>query len=181
VARLPDPTQLPDFEGRKIYERLVAERGRIDGMYRALLNHPELLKHVSELGSYLRFGSGVVPDDLREMVILWVARRLGASYQWVKHVQDARKAGIPEKVIEALRKGVEPPELAPLQRAALAAARCVLDRQSIPQDVHDLIVGKLGLKGIIELVVLCSFYEMIAGVIFAFDVPLPDGVADPFA
>lgn len=36
------------------------------------------------------------------------------------------------------------------------------------------------LPGVVELVVLCGFYEMIAGVIFAFDVPLPEGAADPF-
>jgi len=32
----------------------------------------------------------------------------------------------------------------------------------------------------VELVVLCGFYAMIAGVIFAFDVPLPEGEAPPF-
>ena len=35
------------------------------------------------------------------------------------------------------------------------------------------------MPGVVELVVLCGFYEMIAGVIFAFDVPLPEGAPDP--
>jgi 4-carboxymuconolactone decarboxylase len=33
---------------------------------------------------------------------------------------------------------------------------------------------------VVELVVLCGFFEMIAGVIFALDVPLPEAAADPF-
>jgi len=33
---------------------------------------------------------------------------------------------------------------------------------------------------VVELVVLCEYYQMIAGVIFAFDVPLPAGERDPF-
>ena len=38
----------------------------------------------------------------------------------------------------------------------------------------------MGIKGVIELVVLVGFYSMIAGVIFSFDVPLPEGATDPF-
>ena len=38
----------------------------------------------------------------------------------------------------------------------------------------------MGIKGVIELVVLVGFYRMIAGVIFSFDVPLPEDATDPF-
>ncbi len=57
---------------------------------------------------------------------------------------------------------------------------CVLGQQSIPQDTQDALAKQVGLKGVIELVVLCGFYQMIAAVIFAFDVPLPEGSHDPF-
>ena len=57
----------------------------------------------------------------------------------------------------------------------------MLKRRSIPQAVQDELAAALGVQGVVELVVLCGFYEMIAGVIFAFDVPLPEGAADPFA
>ncbi len=57
---------------------------------------------------------------------------------------------------------------------------CVLGQQSIPQDTQDALAKQVGLKGVIELVVLCGFYQMIAAVIFAFDVPLPEGAHDLF-
>jgi 4-carboxymuconolactone decarboxylase len=179
MARLPDPTESLTPAAREIYDQLVARRGRIDGMYRSLLNHPELTRQVSELGTFLRFG-GVLPAALRELTILWVARRLGAAYEWVKHLDPARQAGVPEAVIEALRTGKEMPHLEALQAAALSAARCVLERRSIPPEVQDVLAAGLGLPGLIELVVLVGFYQMIAGVIGAFDVPLPEGVAAPF-
>jgi 4-carboxymuconolactone decarboxylase len=180
MAKLPDPTSSLSPEGQELYRRLVAKRGRIDGMYRSLLNHPELTEQVSNLGTFLRFGSGALPDALRELLILWVARELGAAYEWVKHEPVARKAGVSADVIEAIRTRQKPPGLDGLQQAALAAAQCVLQRQSIPQVVQDELTEALGLAGMVELVVLCGFYEMIAGVIFAFDVSLPEGATDPF-
>lgn len=181
MAKLPDPTASLSPQGQELYQQLVAKRGRIDGMYRSLLNHPELTQQVSDLGTFLRFGSGALPDALRELLILWVARELGAAYEWVKHEPVARKAGVSTAVIEAIRSHRELPGLEDLQQAALTAAQCVLNRRSIPQAVQDELAAALGVQGVVELVVLCGFYEMIAGVIFAFDVPLPEGAADPFA
>ena len=179
MARLPDPTAALSPEAQAIYDQLVGRRGRIDGMYRSLLNHPELTRQVSDLGTFLRFGAGVLPEALRELTILWLARRLGAAYEWVKHVGPARQAGVPDAVIEALRTRQEP-NLDATQTAALTVARCVLERHSIPAAVQDGLAAEIGLPGVIELVVLVGFYQMIAGVIFAFDVPLPEGTAAPF-
>lgn len=180
MARLPDPTGALTPEARALYDRLVGQRGRIDGMYRSLLNHPELTRSVSDLGSFLRFGDGALPAALRELVILWLARRVGAAYEWVKHVPPARAAGLSEGVIEALRKGQEPPGLDATQQSALLVAQCALELRSIAPDLQESVTARLGIKGIIELVVLVGFYRMIAGVIFAFDVPLPAEAAAPF-
>jgi 4-carboxymuconolactone decarboxylase len=180
MARLPDPTGALSPAAQALYEQLRGPRGRIDGMYRSLLNHPELTRHVSDLGTFLRFSGGVLPPAIRELTILWLARRLGAAYEWVKHLGPAREAGVAEDVIEAVRLGRESPDLEPLPAAALAAARCVLERRSIPPEVQEALAVRIGLPGVIELVVLVGFYQMIAGVIFAFDVPLPEGAEAPF-
>jgi 4-carboxymuconolactone decarboxylase len=181
MAQLPDPTASLTPAAQELYNRLVAQRGRIDGMYRSLLNNPELTRHVSDLGAFLRFGSGSLPDALRELLILWVARHLGAAYEWVKHAPVARQAGLADAIIEAIRLQQPPPGLDALQLAALTAADCVLQRRSIPAPVQAQLATALGLPAVVELVVLCGFYQMIAGVIFAFDVPLPEGAAPPFA
>ena len=180
MAKVPDPIDSLDPQARALYDHLVAERGRVDGMYRSLLNHPELAQHIGELGSYLRFGDSILPAEVRELAILRTARRLGAAYEWVKHVPPAREAGISETVIEQLRQEQKPDGLTRAQKAALSVVGCVLERQSIPQDTQDALAKEVGLKGVIELVVLCGFYQMIAAVIFAFDVPLPEGSHAPF-
>jgi 4-carboxymuconolactone decarboxylase len=181
MAKLPDPTASLTPAAQELYNRLVAHRGRIDGMYRSLLNNPELTRYVSDLGTFLRFGSGSLPAALRELLILWVASQLGAAYEWVKHEPVARQAGLSPAVIEAVRLQQPPPGLDDLQQAALSAAQCVLQRRSIPAPVQEQLASALGLPGVVELVILCGFYQMIAGVIFAFDVALPEGAAAPFA
>jgi 4-carboxymuconolactone decarboxylase len=180
MARLPDPTGSLTPDARALYDQLASKRGRIDGMYRSLLNHPELTRRVSDLGTFLRFGAGALPDAVRELVILWLARQVAAPYEWVKHLPPARAAGLTEDTIAALRAGQDPPGLDPSQQAALKVARCALDLVSIPAGLQAEVIGLLGLNGLIELVVLVGFYRMIAGVIFTFDVPLPEGAAPPF-
>jgi 4-carboxymuconolactone decarboxylase len=180
MARLPDPMAAPTPAAAELYRQLAARRGRIDGMYRTLLNHPELTRRVSDLGTYLRFGSGALPADLRELTILWVAKQLNAGYEWVKHLPPARAAGLSEELLEAVRTGREEGILTAAQKAVIDAAGCVLARLSLPQALQDRLSAALGLEGLLELVVLCGFYQMIAGVIFAFDVPLPEGAAAPF-
>lgn len=181
MAKLPDPTILPlSPDLQETYNELVSKRGHIYDLYRSLLNHPEIAKHIGDLGSFLRFGAGVLPGSVRELVILLVARRIGAAYEWVMHVQEAIKEGIPKNVIEVIRTGKEPHDLDRIQQLALATVQYVLDRQPIPQSIQDELIKTVGLKGVVELVVLCGFYQMIATVIFAFDVPLPDGETYPF-
>ena len=68
-----------------LYAELKEKRGRIDGMYRTMLNHPALTRKVSALGSFFRFGGSVLPDAARELVILHVSARLGAGYEWVSY------------------------------------------------------------------------------------------------
>jgi len=176
---MPSPGDMP-ADARDLYDRLAAKRGNIDGMYRVLLNHPVLAGHVSDLGTYLRFGSSVLPADVRELAILWSARHVQAAYEWVKHVPMARQAGLPEACIESIRQGHRPKGLAEVQGAALDAAAAALALESLPKASQDVLEAALGRQGLIEIVVLAGFYRMIAGVIFAFDVPLPEGAQQPF-
>ena len=57
--------------------QLVAKRRRIDGMYRSLFCHPDLIRHISDLGTLLAARFGGLAHALRELLILWVARELG--------------------------------------------------------------------------------------------------------
>jgi hypothetical protein len=56
----------------------------------------------------------------------------------------------------------------------------VLARESIPQALQDEVVSEVGESGMVELVALAGYYQAIAAVLFAFDVPLATGTPAPF-
>jgi 4-carboxymuconolactone decarboxylase len=56
----------------------------------------------------------------------------------------------------------------------------VLAYESIPRPLRDEMQRELGITGLMELVILAGHYRLIAGVLFAFDTPLPDGAPPPF-
>jgi 4-carboxymuconolactone decarboxylase len=45
---------------------------------------------------------------------------------------------------------------------------------------QDQVKTELGMPGLIELVTLAAQYRLMAGVLFAFDSPLPEGTPPPF-
>jgi len=178
---------LPELEPAKLtgktkelYEKLISKRGRIDGMYRTMLHHPDLLEKVSALGTFFRFGDSVLPDEVRELVILHLAEKLQASYEWVKHAGPAREAGISEAIIQAMHQGNHPGSLSEVQAAALTTADHTLALESVPASVQEVLTTVFGMEGVLEVVALVGFYRMIAGVIFCFDVSLPPGEIEPF-
>jgi 4-carboxymuconolactone decarboxylase len=180
MAQLPDPTPTLDDAGRAIYRRLAGPRGGLHGMYLALMNHPELADHVVDLGTYLRF-KGVLGDDVRELAILATARDLGVAYEWEQHAPIALKAGVPEAVVSALRGGdFSAPSMSALYVDICSAARHGVAQESLPDVLQQRLQQALGLKGVVELVVLCGFYRCIANVVTAFDVALPNPGPPPF-
>jgi 4-carboxymuconolactone decarboxylase len=179
MARLPDVIDSLSPEAQKIYDRIKAKRGAVRGPYGPLMHHPALAGLVGDLGEYLRF-EGALPGDLREMGILITARAVAQPFEWVMHAPIARQAGLPEAVIERIRgRG----DLGSLPARYADAARVVqhaLARESVPGDLQARVQAALGVNGLVELVVLAGYYQLIAAVLFSFEVPLPDGTPAPF-
>jgi 4-carboxymuconolactone decarboxylase len=172
MSQLLNPVQTLSKEDLELVEHIKEKRGHIDGMYQTLLNHPSLTQHVGRLGEYLKF-EGVLSDDIREIAILITARQLRTVYEWVKHLKPAKNAGVSEAVIEAIRKGDNLNSFSHLYGAVHKLVTLVLSRKEISQELQESLQKSLGVKGVIELVVLCGFYAMVAGIVFAFDVPPP--------
>ena len=180
MAQLPDPTPTLDAEGRAIYQRLAGPRGGLHGMYLALMNNPVLADHIGALGTYLRF-QGLLSDDVRELAILATARGLGVAYEWQQHAPIALAAGVPQAVVSALQAGdFTASSMSALYLDICGAARHVVAQESLPDALQQRLQQALGLKGVVELVVLCGFYRCIANVVTAFDVALPNAGPPPF-
>jgi len=179
VARLPDILGALTPDAQKVYDRITAKRGKIGGPYVPLMHHPALAEHVADLGEYLRFGS-TLPGDLRELAILITARHVTQPFEWIMHAPVALKEGLPAEIIEHIRSRGDLSTLPARYVRAARVVRHVLAREPVPQTLQDEAEKEVGVTGVVELVVLAGYYQTIAAVLFAFDVPLPEGTPAPF-
>lgn len=179
MARLPDPIDTLTPEARRVYDKIAAKRGAIRGPFASLMHHPALAERAGDLGEFLRFGS-TLPGDIRELAILITARSVNQAYEWVAHAKIARKEGLADDVIERVRTRGDLPSLPPRYRRAARVIQHVLAYESIPAGLQEEVRTELGITGLLELVALPGHYRLIAGVLFAFDTPLPEGEPAPF-
>jgi 4-carboxymuconolactone decarboxylase len=179
MARLPDILGALTPDAQKVYDRITAKRGKIGGPYVPLMHHPALAEHVADLGEYLRFGS-TLPGDLRELAILITARYVAQPFEWVMHAPVALKEGLPAEIVEHIRSRGDLSTLPARYVRAARVVRHVLAREPVPQALQDEAEKEVGVTGVVELVVLAGYYQTIAAVLFAFDVPLPEGTPAPF-
>jgi len=184
MAELPDPTTDLTPGERAVFERMATARSHAEGrpelgeVYVRMFNHPDVALAVGALGEQLRF-RGVLPDDVRELVILRFASRRRFGYEWAHHQRPARLAGLDEATIAAVTAGEVPAALPDPSQAVLEAVDAVVEQRSIAAGVQERVVGAHGNRGVVEVVALCGLYGLMGDMVTAFDIPVEDGLPAP--
>ena len=180
MSSLPDPSTTLTGTELATYQQMTQVRGegRLPAVYVRMFNNPVLAAKVGALGETLRF-NGLLPGDIRELVILYLAERMRIGYEWVHHLGPAEQAGLSPATIAALAEGTMPTDLRPDQVAALAAAGATYELRSIPDQAQGVLTDRFGAAGVVELVSLVGLYRLIAGMIRACDVDIEDGLPAP--
>ncbi|MCX2929863.1 carboxymuconolactone decarboxylase family protein [Mycobacterium sp. CVI_P3] len=184
MAPLPDPTDQLDGQDKALFDHMASARAHSDGraqlgeVYVRMFNNPALAGKVGALGEQLRF-NGTLPDDVRELAILRYATRVRAGYEWSHHQRPAMLAGLSADTIAEVTAGGIPAALPDASRAALQVVDAVTAHQSIPADVQDRVVAAYGEAGVVELVLLCGLYAIMSYMVFAFDIPVEEGLPTP--
>lgn len=154
-AKLDAPSIVP------LVERIRAERGSVLHLYRMLLHSPALAE------GWLAFLTAVrqkleLPGDLRELVIMRVARLNGAPYEADQHAPLA------------LREGLSPQQLADLdhwpgstvysqrQRRVLALCDAMTRDVHFDETVLQAVRDELGERQTVELAATVAAYNMVS-------------------
>lgn len=177
MVRLADPIASLTGADRDIYEEMLSRRqsrgSGIYGPYPPLLHHPVVAQKIEQLGFHYRF-EGALPRHVYEFVVLSFSTVPDIEFEWLDHEGPARKAGVPDAVIEALR-GKAPDEAFPEPyRDVVRAVRIVSRYEMLPADLQEALVEAYGEKGLIEIVTLCGFYSLLGMVIRSFEIGAGD-------
>ena len=121
---------------------------------------------------------------LRELAILAVAHEERCEYEWVQHVILARRAGVIEEKIEALRgRPSDRAVLTPLERHVVFAAQEFVSDGCISAERVVALRERLGPRECVELLLVLGHYQAVARVIASLEVPTDETLrladADP--
>lgn len=181
MPRLPDIDLVAlSPEQRRIHDAILAgPRGVVEGPLRVWLTSPGLADTAQQLGAFCRYGTSL-PPRLSELAILVTGAFWRAGFEWAVHAPIALKAGVASDIAEAIRTGAEP-TFAAEDEAAVYRFSVELHRSHVVSaSTYARAIAVLGETGVVELVGILGYYTLISMTITAFEVPLPDGAAEPF-
>src|SRR6266700_2946195 len=105
MARLPSITSKDQVapKDHAIVDGIVQSRGALQGPFTMFLHCPELGGRLAHLGAFVRF-EGSLDMRVRVLAAMTVARELDAVYVWGAQTGGARRLGVPETTITAIRE-----------------------------------------------------------------------------
>ena len=157
---------------------LKVSSAALGGPYNALLRSPDMARRCFDLLDYLRFRTSV-DKRLNEFAILIQARIANAQYEWWAHEPIARRAGLSDPVIDALRQCDRPATMQ--SDEALVYDYCVqlsLNHR-VPDGLWRQVVDAMGEQAVVDLTVLAGTYGMVSMLLNATRVGIPGGGNPP--
>jgi 4-carboxymuconolactone decarboxylase len=164
---------------REVAEAIASgPRGGLRGPFQAWLRSPEVAQRLQKVGEYLRFSSSV-PRRLNELAILITARAWDAQFEWYAHHRLALEAGLNPAVATDIAEGHRPASMATDE--AVVYDFCTELRAT--RRVSDATLARaqalLGEGGVIDLIAVCGYYDIVSMTLNVAEVALPEGMEDP--
>ena len=162
MARLTPITskEQVDKTHQAVVDSIVLSRGALQGPFTMFLHSPELAGRLAHLGAYVRF-EGSLDMRVRVLVAMTVARELEAVYVWGAQTGGARRLGVPESTITAIRenhsRGI------PAEDAQIVEfTRQLMRKHRVDEATVKALTGRFGNDGFIQLTGAIGYYSMLA-------------------
>ena len=151
-----------DTAGKEIYDRIRRDRNvpQVSLQFRALLHSPQATSYLTSMGAVLRFQSAL-PENLKELAILVVAREWNSDIEWTAHAVLAAKAGVSSDSIEAIRAKKAPSGLTDTEQVITRFLHQLLRDKTVSDELFEAAQKLLGSNGVVDLVLTCSYYTAI--------------------
>src|ERR1051325_3446522 len=159
IELITEKTQIPPGRHAE-YDEIVGVLGRVGGPFGILMYSPGLAEMVCKTGAQVRLKSELTMVE-RELALLSTCREKDAAYEWGGHVETARKAGMREEAIDAMRSSADVSRLEPDERDIITYTRQLLRTNRVEQDLFDALVERHGVRWLVELTATIGQYQYI--------------------
>jgi 4-carboxymuconolactone decarboxylase len=173
------PLELSEMtpEQRSVAQGLIdGPRGGIRGPFQALLRNPRLADRVRALGDSIRFENSL-PADLREFVILLVARFWSARYEWHAHSKVAAEAGVDAAIIDAIGNGRTPSGMTPEQALLHRFCTELLNDKDVSDATYAQALARFGEATLLDVLCTAGYFGFVSLILNTIRHPVPEGGA----
>ena len=160
-------------EGQRIWDEIDESRGGVWGPYAVLMHTPELALRIGSVGEYLRF-RGKLSDVDRELAILVAAHCSACEFEWFIHEPIAIVAGLSPDTLQAIKESKTPDSLSCRQSLIIEIVSELFKTKTLSHESYVAAQTEFDDDCLIEIVVIAGFYKMLAFVLNAFDVQVPE-------
>ncbi|PKB67107.1 MAG: hypothetical protein BZY81_05480 [SAR202 cluster bacterium Io17-Chloro-G4] len=181
MARLPivSRNMVPEEFGEAFDELTAATGGTITGGPGSItINSPEMARRRGHLTNYLRFES-TFPKPIQELAILTTARAMDCPYIWNAHAPAARREGVSDALVDAIRDKQRLPAMAADETAIVSYCREFFDHHKVDGKTFQAALDQFGSQYLVELTALMGHYAQTAFFLNAFEVELPEERTEP--
>jgi 4-carboxymuconolactone decarboxylase len=175
MARLPHVTSKEQVAAKDhaAFDSIVASRGSVHGPFTVFLNSPELAGRVAHVGAYVRF-EGSLDMRVRVLAAMTVAREFEALYVWGAQAGGARRLGVPDTTIAAIRENRSdgiPPDDAQI----VEFTRQLLRRHRVDDATAKAMLARFGNDEFIQLTGAIGYYTLLCMTVNACELEAADG------
>jgi 4-carboxymuconolactone decarboxylase len=178
--KLLSPGEMNADQKQTYDESIAGKRGAPPPPMMAWLNSPEMARHATRLGAFLRFDT-LFPAKLSEVAILVTARHWTSHYEWYAHKRLALKGGMDPRIIEDIRDRRTPHFDDPKGQMIYDVSKSLHEAHGLTKALYDDAVKMLGERGLVEIIGLCGYYTMVSMTLNTFEFDLPEGEVSELA
>ena len=154
-------------------------RGGMRGPFNAWLRSPKLADRLQKVGEYVRFNTSL-DKRLNEMAICMTAQHWGSQYEWYAHAPLALKAGLDPAVLKALGEGKRPDNMKDDEAIVWEFITQLRRDHNVDDAIYARALEKFGENGIVDLIAVNGYYDVVSMTLNVARVAPPDGEAMPF-
>ncbi|MDO0934719.1 carboxymuconolactone decarboxylase family protein [Streptomyces sp. DG2A-72] len=167
---MPEKPRLQPVDEADLQEKTLAslapyrdQDGRIYAIWATLAHHEDALRRYLVFSNHV-LGKNTLPLKSRELMILRIAARAQAAYEWDQHVRIARRAGLTDETILAAATGAWG-DLDDLDQVLLTATDSLVGQQGVDDELWNRLTAHLSTEQVIDVLYTVGQYLTIATVI----------------
>lgn len=174
------PGEMTEHQRATYDESIASKRGRPPEPMLAWLYSPDMARHATRLGAFLRYDT-TLPPHLSELAILITARHWSAQFEWYAHKKLALAAGLAPKIIDDINARRMPQLDDPKAQVIHDVSKALHETHFVPEPLHTRARELLGEQGLVELIGLLGYYTLVSMTLNAYEFGLPAGEVSDLA